>query len=154
MKIALIVCVLLLLVGGGAGGWFYYQSMNAMQAEASSDPTTEKGEEASAEASVYIGLHPPFVTNFTSNGEPRFLQVTVQLMTYDTAVEDLVNLHMPRIRDSILMLLSVQDIDALSTRDAKETLREAARTEVDKVIKDVSGNEGIAAVYFTAFVVQ
>lgn len=103
---------------------------------------------------VYLNLDPPFVVNFEDQGDLRFLQVTVVVMTHDPKVVDAMNFHMPRVRNSLILLLGSQHYEAISTLEGKEKLRVAMLDEVRKVMKDTTGSPGAEAVYFTSFVMQ
>jgi flagellar FliL protein len=103
---------------------------------------------------IYIPLDPAFVVNFTGQGKARFLQVTVEVMTRDIAVPDLVKLHAPAIRNSLMLLLSDQLYENISTLDGKEILREEALEVIQLVLEEEAGDPGIEAVYFTSFVMQ
>jgi flagellar FliL protein len=61
---------------------------------------------------------------------------------------------MPVIRDSVLMLFSMQNEDELASREGKEQFRAEILAEVQKVIEEHTGNPGVEAVYFTNLVMQ
>ena len=67
---------------------------------------------------------------------------------------DAIKLHMPVIRDSVLMLFSMQNEDELASREGKEQFRAEILAEVQKVIEEHTGNPGVEAVYFTNLVMQ
>jgi flagellar FliL protein len=102
-----------------------------------------------------VNLDPPFVVNFEAESMVRFLQVTVSVMTRDPHTEEIIKKNDPRIRNDLLMLLSNQHYNDISTREGKEKLRSAA---LDAVRVDVKGAGGEGAkvedLFFTAFVMQ
>ena len=102
----------------------------------------------------YVPLDPPFVVNFNSDTDVRFLQVSVELGTRDPAVADSIKEHRPAIRNNLVMLFSSQDPQALNTRDGKENLRDETLSEVQKVLKRETGSPGVENVFFTSFVMQ
>lgn len=106
------------------------------------------------QAAVYIPIDPAFVVNFASQGKARFLQVTVEVMTRDPGVTDSVKLHMPVIRNNLMLLLSSQSYDSVSTLEGKEALREQALEVIQQILEEETGDPGIEAVYFTSFVMQ
>lgn len=149
-----VVAAVLVLGGGGGAAWHFLGGEPAAETakEVKGKPARKK---APAAAPIYVSLDPPFVVNFESNGLVRFLQVTVQAMSRDQAVADLIKRHDPVIRNGLLMLFSGQDYETLSTRDGKERLREAALAELRKAVAAEGGEaERIEAVYFTSFVMQ
>ncbi len=102
----------------------------------------------------YVPLDPPFVVNFSDDSETRFLQVTVELGTRDPEVIDKVKEHRPAIRNNLVMLFSSQNPSDLNTREGKEKLRSETLAEVQKVLKEETGEVGVEAVFFTSFVMQ
>lgn len=102
---------------------------------------------------IYWALDPAFVVNYQDGEVLRFLQVGVQVMTYDQATVDLLKANDPLIRNALLMLFSDQTYSALVSRDGKEKLREQALAELRRVVSEQDG-QGPEAVYFTSFVMQ
>jgi flagellar FliL protein len=103
---------------------------------------------------IYIPLDPAFVVNFSGEGQARFLQITVEVMTRDPAVPDLVKLHAPALRNNLMLLFSDQSYEIISTLDGKESLREEALEVIQLVLEEETGDPGIESVYFTSFVMQ
>jgi flagellar FliL protein len=101
-------------------------------------------EEASAESSepaeavatpaIYYPMKPNFTVNFDVNGRQRFLQVELTLMYRDPAVVTTLELHMPAVRNGLVMLLSSQVFEELQTPEGKEKLRAAALQSVQDII--------------------
>ena len=102
----------------------------------------------------YLPLDPALVVNLNSGAESRFLQTTVQLMTRDKDVFEAARTHSPAIRSALIMLLSTVDAESVASREGKEHLQEQARQVADQVLLDLSGAQGIDALYLTSFVVQ
>jgi len=103
---------------------------------------------------IYLPIDPAFVVNFASQGKARFLQVTVEVMTRDPLMPDQIKLHMPVIRNNLMLLFSSQSYDGVSTLEGKETLREEALEVVQQILEEETGDPGIESVYFTSFVMQ
>jgi len=113
----------------------------------------EEGD-AAQQPAIYLPIDPAFVVNFASQGKARFLQVTVEVMTREPAVPEHVKLHMPVIRNNLMLLFSNQTYDTVSTLEGKEALREEALTVVQEILENETGDPGVEAVYFTSFVMQ
>ncbi len=113
-----------------------------------------KGENGDAKPAVYLSLEPPFVVNAEGQGSTHYLQVSMDVMARDPAVIESMKKHMPVIRNNLIMLLSSQKQAEVSTRDGKEKLRADALAEIQKVLKEQTGEPGVEAVYFTIFVMQ
>lgn len=102
----------------------------------------------------YVPLDPAFVVNFSGDSDVRFLQVTVEVGTRDPAVIDQVKEHRPAIRNALVLLFSSQQPEVLNTREGKEKLRSESLAEVQKVLKQETGRQGVESVFFTSFVMQ
>jgi flagellar FliL protein len=102
----------------------------------------------------YLPLDPPFVVNFQNPGQARFLQVSMEVMSRENGVGDDVKKHMPAIRNSLVLLLSGQSHETLSTPEGKEKIRAMALAEIRKILKEHTGKDGVEQVYFTGFVMQ
>lgn len=140
-----ITLVLLLLGGGGAGAWFMFGAKK----------DGDQKEVVEKLPPRYINLEPPFVVNFQAESAVRFLQVTVGVMTRDPAVETLVKDNDPRVRNDLLMILSNQTYESVSSAEGKETLRQRCLDSVRTIVKEMGGDASqIEALYFTAFVMQ
>jgi flagellar FliL protein len=146
-KLILIIVIGLIIIGGGAGGAFFFMG------DKSGEPSAEVVEEVVKKAH-YFSLDPPFVVNFHSDGRGRFLQITLDAMTHDEAVLDVVRTHMPAIRNDLILLFSEQDSATLVTPEGKDALRAATLATIQKVIEKESGQKGVEEVYFTSFVMQ
>jgi flagellar FliL protein len=103
---------------------------------------------------IYLPVDPAFVVNFAAQGKARFLQVTVEVMTRDPEMSEAIKLHMPVIRNNLMLLFSSQSYDGVSTLEGKEALREEALEVVQQILEEETGDPGIEAVYFTSFVMQ
>ena len=155
-KLVVTMLVALLAAAGAGGGvyWFTAHSNADVVAEDGGQAASARGKKARGPA-IYIEFDPPFVVNFEARGMTRFLQVTLQAMTRDPVTADLIKQHDPVIRNDLLLLLSNQTYDTISTREGKEKLRVEALEAVANVI-DAEGGKGanVEQLYFTSFVMQ
>ena len=103
---------------------------------------------------VYTPLDPPFVVNFEDDGAIRFLQISVEVSSRDPKVAEAIKLHMPAIRDQLIMLFSDVDYATLSSREGKDALRAKALDTVKGILKKQGGSSKIDGLYFTNFVMQ
>ncbi|HEC18557.1 MAG TPA: flagellar basal body protein FliL [Gammaproteobacteria bacterium] len=142
--------------GGDHGGDHAEESADAGDEGDGGDEEGDAEEEGGGEAmpAIYIPIDPAFVVNFASQGKARFLQVTVEVMTRDPEMPDKIKLHMPVIRNNLMLLFSSQSYDGVSTLEGKEALREEALEVVQQILEEETGDPGVEAVYFTSFVMQ
>lgn len=116
----------------------------------------EFGEDGFKESSpaIYLPIDPTFVVNFAGQGNARFLQITVEVMTRSSEVLEHINAHMPVIRNNLNLLFSDQHYDKISTLEGKERLREEVLEVIQRILEEETGDPGIEAVYFTSIVMQ
>jgi flagellar FliL protein len=145
--IIVLIATVVLLVGGGIGVFLAFGSHGGKKtAEVKKEPVLPP---------QYIALDPPFVVNFESDQQVRFLQVTVQLMTRDPGTVELLKANDPVVRNDLLLLYGGQKYTVISSREGKESLRQQTLTAVRKVVAGAGGKaEKVEAVYFTSFVMQ
>jgi len=148
-RLILIIAAVLVLVGGGAGAWFAFGGKH--------DPNAKeaKKEEGPKLPPRYINLDPPFVVNFEAQSSVRFLQVTVGVMTREPEIELMIKENDPRVRNDMLMILSNQTYESVSTAEGKEALRTRCLDAIRTIVREMGGKpEKVEALYFTSFVMQ
>ena len=150
-KKGLIIAIVALLVlgGGGAGAWFAFGGKH--------DPNAKeaKKEEGPKLPPRYINLDPPFVVNFEAQSSVRFLQVTVGVMTREPEIEALIKDNDPRVRNDMLMILSNQTYESVSSAEGKEALRTRCLDAIRTIVREMGGKaDKVEALYFTSFVMQ
>ncbi|RJG09845.1 flagellar basal body-associated protein FliL [Pseudomonas cavernicola] len=151
--IILIVLVLLLAISLSVGGtWFFLSKGDQDEAK----PETVSGGQAAPvkQAAIYEMLTPAFIVNFNYKGRQRYMQVSIALMARDQALLDALKVHMPVLRNNLVMLFSGQDFDSLATPVGKEMLRQLATASVQELAQKETGNVAIEQVLFTNFVLQ
>lgn len=143
----IIIAVVVLLAGAGAGAYFFLgHGGKEKAAHVEKKPVLPP---------QYVALDPPFVVNFEATQLVRFLQITVQLMTREPEMIELIKSNDPVIRNDLLLLFGNQKYDVIATREGKEKLRMDALESVRKIVKQAGGKpEAVEAVYFTSFVMQ
>ena len=114
----------------------------------------EKGKPKEVKIPIYYKFDPPFVVNLEGQSGSRFLQLTIELMTYDQTVTADIEQHMPVIRNNIVFLLSSATYEQLSTLEGKQKLRADLLAEIQKVLKEKTGKPGVEEVYLTSLVMQ
>lgn len=163
-KLLLLIGLAVALVAVSVGGTVVALKMFA-------PPAAETNAEHAAPAptlaqAVYFEMTPNFTINFTVNGRQRYLQAAITLMYRDPALESLLSLHMPAIRNGLVMLLSGKNFDELQTPEGKEQLKAEALVVIQTLLKKeqdalVASGEtkgvslaNVEQVLFTNFVMQ
>ncbi len=149
-KFVMIGVIALLAVGGGE--YFFMSSDETTKVAESDADSGDEGE--TKETAYYFTLNPPFVVNFVGKGRAQFLQVNIDGMTRDPSVKEDITLHLPHIRNNVVMILSGKNYDELITMEGKESLRQELLAEIKKILRKETGKDAIEDIYFTNFVMQ
>ena len=145
--ILLIVLALVLAIGLSVGAtWFFLHSPKPEPA-----PVVDSSIKAAA---IYEPMAPAFVVNFNQNGRQRYMQVSITLLARNQADLDALKVHMPVIRNNLVMLFSGQSFDALATPVGQEMLRQKATASVQEVAQKEVGKVVVDQLLFTNFVLQ
>jgi len=102
----------------------------------------------------YFPIDPPFIVNFTHLGALRYLQISIEIMYPHEDIIDSVIEHMPAIRNSLILLLSDQPYEKLSTLEGKEILRGEMIAAVNEIVYRGSVVEFPGEMFITNFVMQ
>lgn len=140
-----IVAVSALAVLGG-GGFVAYQTLLAPKEPVEAPPPPPQPK-------VTLGpVYPldPFLVNLVEPGRPRYLKVVLQLELDGPQVSAELDGLKPKVRDTLLTLLSSKSSADLATVADKEHLR----NEIVHRLNSFLGTGRVVEVYFTEFVVQ
>jgi len=150
MKMILIAVGALLLIGGSIGGTLLIVGGNDETAE---NEASEEVEISRGNAS-YVELKPAFTVNLAPEDPVGFLQISIQILTFNDDVAKELEKHKPLIRNNLLVLFGRQSSAELRAPEGKERLQKSALETVQSVInKQGSGGE-VDNVFFTSFVMQ
>jgi len=121
-----------------------------------SEDSEEGEDEEELPPPIYLPLDPPLVATFEDRSAVRFLQLTLEVMARDQESIDAVQMHMPVIRNNLLLLMGGRTLTDLTSREGKEALRAEALEEVQRIVVENTGDDvrGVEELYFTSFVVQ
>lgn len=144
----IIIISAIVLAGAGAGGFLFLKKGTdgkEKQETAKKDDVVELPKEK--EKAILIPLD-PFILNLSEPG--RFVKLTIHLEVKNEKIQQYVNDRMPKIRDSIITLVSSKSADILSTPEGKFQLKDELLLRVNQAVeKDLIKN-----IYFTEFVIQ
>lgn len=164
-KLILIVGLAVALIAISVGGTVIALKMLTPD---STGKKAEAPEETSLAPAIYFDMAPNFTINFNVNGRQRYLQAAITLLHRDPALNELLKLHMPAIRNGLVMLLSGKNFEELQTHEGKEKLKTEALEIINNQLKkeqealiDPSEDDGdkkpvsaVEQVLFTNFVMQ
>lgn len=164
-KIIIIVVAVLLLVGGAVGATLFFTGAFSEKPADEEVTESEEGEDGEGKSkkkkkkeekleTFYHHIQPEFVVNFGAKARPRFLMLEVSASTHDEKVLDVMDTHMPEIRNDLLMLFGTQNSEHLRTIEGKNELRRQTCNTIQDVLSKHYGDEAIEEVFFTRFVMQ
>ncbi|MGA5721266.1 flagellar basal body-associated protein FliL [Pseudomonas atacamensis] len=147
--IIVIVLALLVAIGASVGAtWFFMHGAQSKPAEAAEAAPVGK------QAAIFEPMEPAFVANYNQNGRQRYMQVSITMLARNQADLDALKVHMPVIRNNLVMLFSGQDFATLATPVGQEMLRQKATASVQEVAQKELGKVVIEQLLFTNFVLQ
>jgi flagellar FliL protein len=146
--IIVIVVALLLAIGMSVGAtWFFMHS-------AQSKPAAAETAVVGKQPAIFEPMAPAFVANYNVNGRQRYMQVSITMLGRNLADLEALKVHMPVIRNNLVMLFSGQDFATLATPVGQEMLRQKATAGVQEVAQKELGKVVIEQLLFTNFVLQ
>lgn len=156
MKKIIIIVVALLVVGGAAA----FFMMGGDSSESTADGAVEVVEEVVEEEEdedekepIYQALVKDFVVTFGEGEDIRYLQLSLEVMSYDQEVIDKIETNLPAVRNNLIMLIGGQSYDDLKTNDGKEKLRKEIIGAVRKAAR-LKPKQKLEDAFYTGFVLQ
>ena len=142
-KLKLIIIATLVLFIGAVGIFAYNKSIKNTEART----VTQKAEN--------VGIVCPlksFVVNLLDKRGlgKRYLKVTLEVEVAKEEDRQLIDRSKPKIRDSILLLLSNQELNEINTIEGKLALKQDLLFKM----KQILGEGVVRRIYFTEFIVQ
>lgn len=145
LKLIIILLVFVALVaGGGFAAWFFL----IKTPEDGEGNNTEVVEEKVVRGPM-VNLD-PFVVNLADPIGRRYLKTTMDVEVVDAAAAAALSADMPRIKDTILLLLSSKTFADIDSLDKKLELKD----EIVERMNLIVGQGKIINLYFTEFVIQ
>ena len=147
--VILIVVAVLLAIGLSVGATWYFMHSNQSKPVAVAE-TAPVGKQPA----IFEFMAPAFVANFNQNGRQRYMQVSITMLARNQADLDALKVHMPVIRNNLVMLFSGQDFATLASPVGQEMLRQKATASVQEVAQKELGKVVVEQLLFTNFVLQ
>ena len=149
-KLIFIILGALFLVGGSIGGTLLIVGGGDQSAEAE----VEEAVEPARGDPSYIDMKPAFTVNLAPEDPVGFLQVSMQVLTFNDDVAKELEKHKPLIRNNLVVLFGQQKSVDLRAPQGKEKLQQAALDTVQAVINEHGSGGSVDNVFFTSFVMQ
>jgi flagellar protein FliL len=146
--IIILVVVLVVLGGGGFAAWkFFLQPKAGDDVNATGEGAATQAEEAPGGQLVTLDS---FVVNLSDPMGRRYLKTTMDVEVANAAAAAELTASMPRVKDTLLLLLSSKSFEDISSMDKKIELKNDIVNRLNQII----GKNKVRNVYFTEFVVQ
>ena len=145
--IILIVVAVLLLVGGGLAAWFIMGSGGKKNPDSRHKEEKEK-------VPVFVTLERFTVNLPSADGADHYLMIVMDIKVEDQKAADSVKLHMPEIRNGLLLLFSSKNVEGLATVDGKKKLSADIVKQVNEPLHLKEGEKVALDALFSEFVIQ
>lgn len=111
-------------------------------------------EDAVATGPTYVELEPSFTINYGEGSRLRYLQASISLLVPDGTAALEVSTHSDAIRHEIIMLISAQDRETLTSTTGRSELQTELLEQIQGYMEQETGAPQVDQVLFTAFVIQ
>ncbi len=153
-KLKLIIMVLVVLGvlgGGGFAAWKFFLQPK-MAGDAAGNATAEEAGDSKAEIEPggQLVTLDSFVVNLSDPMGRRYLKTTLDVEVANAAAAAELTAAMPKVKDTLLLLLSSKSFADISSMDKKIELKNDIVSRLNQII----GKNKVRNVYFTEFVVQ
>ncbi|MBA4141898.1 MAG: flagellar basal body-associated protein FliL [Nitrosospira sp.] len=135
------LCVLLAAAGGGGATWYFTRTEGAMTHSEKPKPP------------IFLSLD-TFTVNLQSEHSDQHLQTSLTLKVEDDRTVELIKLHMPEVRNRILLLLSSKAALQIATIEGKRKLASELTAEINQPFTEGRPGQSVESVLFTSFVIQ
>ncbi len=135
--VIIIVAVLLLGGAGGAAAWYYGQLQST----------------PAPKIPVFLSLE-TFTVNLEPENSDQHLQTNLTLKVGDNEAVNKIKLHMPEVRNRVLLLLSSKTASQIATVEGKKKLATELLAEINQPFGEGGGGQAVESVLFTSFVIQ
>lgn len=148
-KLIIIIIAVVILLGGGAAAFFLMGDSEPEQKEEATDEVVEEKGPA-----IYIGVPNAIQANLPGARRSTTVQIKLSFMVRSDEAKQNVKLHMPQLKNDILMLLSQQTSKELKTPEGYDKLKQQTLETVQTTLTELVGEPTIEKVLFVHFVMQ
>ncbi len=147
--IIIIALVVLISVGASIGATLFFLSGDSPDVAEAQVPV-----EPVKRPALYYEFDPAFIVAINVGGKQRYMQIHLSVMGRSQAAFDVIEQHMPLVRNKLIALYGSQDFTRMQTPEGKAFLLEESRRIVMEVLAEESAGEKIERALFTNFVMQ
>ena len=154
LKIVLLLLAALAIAGLSVGVTLFFLGKPS-PADAKPDANAPPSEaELAKKTMAYLAIEPEFIVDYNQGSRQRYLRLELSVSSRDEEALEVVETHMPLLRDYLHTTLRKQDFDSLRTYQGKEKLAEELAAVVQALVQAELGRPGIEQVLYRSFVMQ
>jgi len=150
-KLIIIIAAAVLLIGAGVAAFFLLSGDDAPETD--EEVTGEEVVEEKGPA-IYIGVPNAITANLPGANKSRTVQIKMNFLVRSEEAKQNVKLHMPQLKNDVLMLVSQKNADDLKLPEGRQQLQEEALKTVQKTLTDLVNDPTVEKVLFVSFVMQ
>ena len=151
LKWIIVGAVIVFIVAGGGAGWHLFLKKDT-ESVADKAPGAEAKQVSDADETRIICPLESFIVNLADKSGlgKRYLKTTIELEVDDEKGQLRLQAYKSQLRDTILLLLTSQSFNDISSIEGKLDLKQALLTRINQTL----GSGMVRRLYFTEFVVQ
>lgn len=158
----IIIAAVVVLLGVGGTAAYFLMHKSADHADEEEEVSTEKAgkkKKGEKEAPPAYVAFDAFTVNLVPETGDQFLQLILSVEVTDITVGDRLKMYMPKLRNSVMLLLSGKKASELVTKEGKEKLAEEIRDKINEIVevpavKGKASQDAVKEVLFTSFIIQ
>ena len=110
--------------------------------------------ESAGSPAFFFSFYPDMLVNFTVDGNPHYLKVSIDVMSRDEEAIKGVEEYHSIMRNNLLKIFQTVEFATVGGKNGIDSLQVIARDEIRRVLTKYHGTNDVEGVYFTSFVVQ
>lgn len=111
-------------------------------------------EAVAQQPSIYFEVKPAFIVNYGGPGRLRYIKTSLTLRVGGDIGMKGIRHHLPQIRHVVVMTLTKQSEEDISSMEGKELVRLALLEAVQNVLVEEEGEHFVNDLLFNSFIVQ
>lgn len=160
LLIIIIAAVVVLLGVGGTAAYFlmHKSADQGDDEEVTAEQSSKKKKGEKEVPPAYVAFE-AFTVNLVPETGDQFLQLVISVEVADIVAGERLKTYTPKLRNSVMLLLSGKKASELVTKEGKEKLAEEIREQMNRIVENpvVKGKppqDTVKEVLFTSFIIQ
>ena len=112
----------------------------------------EEGEAETNEKTAYMQIKPTLITNY-QGPHLKYVRTDIAIRVGEGTRGDIA-VHRDAVKDILIMLLSRQDKETLTSQDGLESVKEEAKEEIIALLEAENAKSDVVEVLFMSFLVE